>query len=129
MKGTMGCVPLQEQGWALPVSPEGTDPHTSGTAGTCKMSDRSPQGLLCKGQAPSQEEGEFRLAAGWLAVVLGQPTLTAACAKAALSRWLLLAEGPSPVFFWSVAGWLAGARLEAAVTHRSDPSSLAAAAR
>lgn len=104
-KGTIAAA-----GLGMPVSPQGTDPHTSGTAGTCQMSARSPQGLLCKGQAPSQEEGGFRLAAGWLAVMLRQPTLAAARAEAAFGRWLLLAEGPFPVLFWSVAGrsWAGG---------------------
>lgn len=103
-EGDNGPGAIATAGLGMPVSPQGTDPHTSGTAGTCQMSARSPQGLLCKGQAPSQEEGGFRLAAGWLAVMLRQPTLVAARAEAAFGRWLLLAEGPFPVLFWSVAG-------------------------
>lgn len=78
--------------------------------------------MPCRGQAPSQKEGEARLAAGRLAGALGQPTLPAA----AFSRWLLLAEGPFPAL---PRQWLAGAGLETAVTHRSDPPSLEAAAR
>lgn len=54
-KGTWGWVPSQAQGWAVPLSPQGADSHTSITAAMGRMSSWSPRKSVLLGTSTHPE--------------------------------------------------------------------------